>query len=341
MVRLQESGAASRTFRRCSSGSCTEPPVESWTTRSVASWSAWTVSVRRVRSRLGRWSSSRMCTWIIAAPAASHSRAVVTSSSRVVGSWGQSALVVSAPVGATVTRRASDGTVMASSCQRACGLVLRRPSGGGAGRGCRARAPGARRRGTSRGCWRRCRGWSRSEWGGASRWTTSIVRLAPKPIAVQSVTRRRSEEQAADEAEGHEHHDVEGELDLGGVDGDAEPCCEVDDAGDGAAGEAGVGGPDEVDDPAQVDGVREPEGGAELAGHGVSLWGWVGGWWWLAGSRYARRGGSRRLLAGARRARPTGGPLLFAIGLLDLRGRRGVARVRGCVEVWWGCWRGC
>ena len=51
-----------------------------------------------------------MCTWIIAAPAASHSRAVATSSSRVVGSCGQSALLVSAPVGATVTNRASVGT---------------------------------------------------------------------------------------------------------------------------------------------------------------------------------------------------------------------------------------
>ena len=109
MVRLHESGAASRTLSRRSSGSCTEPPVESWTTRSVPSCSAVTVSVSRPRSSVGRWSASRMCTWIIAAPAASHSLAVATSSSSVVGSWGQSSLAVSAPVGATVI---SSGSAM-------------------------------------------------------------------------------------------------------------------------------------------------------------------------------------------------------------------------------------
>jgi hypothetical protein len=43
-----------------------------------------------------------MCTWIIPAPAASQAFASVTSSARVVGNCGQSALSTSAPVGATV-----------------------------------------------------------------------------------------------------------------------------------------------------------------------------------------------------------------------------------------------
>jgi D-tyrosyl-tRNA(Tyr) deacylase len=60
-----------------------------------------------------------MWTWIIAAPAASHSRAVWTSSSSVVGSWGQSAFAVSAPVGATVMRILSGDVVgTVASCQR-------------------------------------------------------------------------------------------------------------------------------------------------------------------------------------------------------------------------------
>jgi hypothetical protein len=46
--------------------------------------------------------------WIIAAPAASHSAAVRAISSGVVGSCGQSALAVSAPVGATVISSSSD-----------------------------------------------------------------------------------------------------------------------------------------------------------------------------------------------------------------------------------------
>ncbi len=62
---------------------------------------------------MGRCSSSRMCTWIIAAPAASHRWAVSTSSASVVGSCGQSAFVVSAPVGATVTSSLSEGALMA------------------------------------------------------------------------------------------------------------------------------------------------------------------------------------------------------------------------------------
>ena len=54
--------------------------------------------------------------WISEAPAASQRRAVSTSSSRVVGSCGTSALVCSAPVGATVMRvPAVDDVVMASS----------------------------------------------------------------------------------------------------------------------------------------------------------------------------------------------------------------------------------
>ncbi len=51
---------------------------------------------------MGWCDASRMCTWIIAAPAASQRFAVSTSSSRVVGSAGTSAFAVSAPVGATV-----------------------------------------------------------------------------------------------------------------------------------------------------------------------------------------------------------------------------------------------
>src|SRR5215470_8741200 len=43
-----------------------------------------------------------MCTWMTAAPAAWHSLAVVTSSSRVTGSGGTADFCDSAPVGATV-----------------------------------------------------------------------------------------------------------------------------------------------------------------------------------------------------------------------------------------------
>ena len=86
IVRLHESGSASSTASRASSGSCTEPPVESCTTRPVFSRSAATVSFRRLASRVGRCSSSRMWTWTIAAPAASQRWEVSTSSSRVVGS---------------------------------------------------------------------------------------------------------------------------------------------------------------------------------------------------------------------------------------------------------------
>src|SRR5215813_7480833 len=43
-----------------------------------------------------------MCTWMTAAPAAWHSLAVVTSSSRVTGSAGTADFCDSAPVGATV-----------------------------------------------------------------------------------------------------------------------------------------------------------------------------------------------------------------------------------------------
>src|SRR3954454_1725744 len=54
-----------------------------------------------------------MWRWIIAAPDASQRLAVSTSSSRVVGSAGQSAFAVSAPVGATVIRV----DAMNESCQ--------------------------------------------------------------------------------------------------------------------------------------------------------------------------------------------------------------------------------
>src|ERR1039458_7898565 len=45
-----------------------------------------------------------MCMWISEAPAPWHATAASTSSASVVGSWGQSLLAVSAPVGATVIR---------------------------------------------------------------------------------------------------------------------------------------------------------------------------------------------------------------------------------------------
>ncbi len=85
-VSEQESGAASSTASRASSGSRTLPPVESWTTRLVLSRSAATVASSRPRSSVGRACSSRMCTWTSAAPAASQAFASATSSSSVVGS---------------------------------------------------------------------------------------------------------------------------------------------------------------------------------------------------------------------------------------------------------------
>ena len=45
-VRLQESGSASSTVSRFSRGSCTLPPVESWTMREVCSRSAATLALR-------------------------------------------------------------------------------------------------------------------------------------------------------------------------------------------------------------------------------------------------------------------------------------------------------
>ena len=61
-----------------------------------------TVARSRPGSSVGSAASSRMCTWMIEAPSASHSLAVDTSSSRVTGSGGTAALLLSAPVGATV-----------------------------------------------------------------------------------------------------------------------------------------------------------------------------------------------------------------------------------------------
>ena len=84
---------------------CTAPPVDSWTMRPVPSRSAATVSVSLPASRVGRAASSLMCTWITAAPAASHSLAVIDQ--LVQGDRerpAQSALSASAPVGATVIR---------------------------------------------------------------------------------------------------------------------------------------------------------------------------------------------------------------------------------------------
>src|SRR6476659_10103970 len=65
---------------------------------------AATGTASRLTSRVGRASSSLMCTWTTAAPAASHSLAVTTSSARVTGRAGTAALSASAPVGATVIR---------------------------------------------------------------------------------------------------------------------------------------------------------------------------------------------------------------------------------------------
>ena len=56
---------------------------------------------------MGWWEVSRTWRWIIAAPAASQSAAVRAISSGVVGSCGQSAFAVSAPVGATVMSSSS------------------------------------------------------------------------------------------------------------------------------------------------------------------------------------------------------------------------------------------
>src|SRR5215207_10940683 len=96
------SGSASRTRSRCSSGSVTAPPEESWTMSSVSARSAATVSRSRPRSSVGLAASSRMCTWMMLAPTASQSFPVATSSSSVTGRAGTSALADSAPVGATV-----------------------------------------------------------------------------------------------------------------------------------------------------------------------------------------------------------------------------------------------
>src|SRR6266700_641539 len=103
-VSEQASGAASRTASRLAKLSVTAPPVDSWTMRSVPSRSAATVSASLLPSSVGRAASSLMCTWMTAAPAASHSLAVTTSSPRVTGRAGAADLSASAPVGATVIR---------------------------------------------------------------------------------------------------------------------------------------------------------------------------------------------------------------------------------------------
>src|SRR6266540_1930014 len=104
IVQEAMSGAASSTASRSDSGSMTAPPVDSCTISRVASRSAATVSRSRTGSSDGNACPSRMCTWITLAPSASHSSAVLTSSSRVTVSAGTSALLYSAPVGATVIR---------------------------------------------------------------------------------------------------------------------------------------------------------------------------------------------------------------------------------------------
>src|ERR1700730_6212614 len=103
-VSEQASGAASSTASRAAKLSVTAPPVDSWTMRPVPSRSAVTVSASRATSSVGRAASSLMCTWTTAAPAASHSLAVTTSSFRVTGRAGAADLSASAPVGATVMR---------------------------------------------------------------------------------------------------------------------------------------------------------------------------------------------------------------------------------------------
>src|ERR1700745_4124116 len=76
----------------------------------LLSRSAWTVSLSRLRSRVGRARSSRIGTWMTEAPAASHSRAVFTSLFSVTGSPGCCSLSASAPVGATVMSVVPDPT---------------------------------------------------------------------------------------------------------------------------------------------------------------------------------------------------------------------------------------
>jgi hypothetical protein len=98
------SGPASSTASRSDSGSVTAPPEDSWTIRSVDCRRAATVARSRPWSRVGWAWSSRMCTCTMAAPSASHSLAVATSSSSVTGSAGTAALLLSAPVGAIVIR---------------------------------------------------------------------------------------------------------------------------------------------------------------------------------------------------------------------------------------------
>src|SRR5262249_58563166 len=120
----------------------------------------------RERSSVGRASASLICTWTTAAPAAWHSFAVVTSSSRVTGSAGTADFSDSAPVGATVIKvAAADGLLLmiracllsparvhpgaAASCRRArlaCGRGGGEGAAGGRGRprqGGRSRPPRA------------------------------------------------------------------------------------------------------------------------------------------------------------------------------------------------------
>ena len=104
-VSEHESGSASSTVSRWSSGSCTLPPVDSWTISEVCSRSASTVALQAARVERRRGARRRGCAGgSSTAPAASQATAVSTSSSSVVGSCGKSALATSAPVGATVMR---------------------------------------------------------------------------------------------------------------------------------------------------------------------------------------------------------------------------------------------
>src|SRR6266568_4803744 len=126
-VSEQASGAASRTARRLAKLSVTAPPVDSWTMRPVPSRSAITVSVSLLTSSVGSAASFLMCTWMTAAPAASPSLAVTTSSFSVTGRAGTADLLASAPVGATVIRvfalPAMEGTVPPAGPARRHGQV--------------------------------------------------------------------------------------------------------------------------------------------------------------------------------------------------------------------------
>ena len=103
-VSEHESGSASSTVSRWSSGSWTDPPVGQLDDQVGRLADRVHRRAQHPASRVGACAASRMCRWTIDAPAASQRTAVSTSSASVVGSCGTSALLDSAPVGATVMR---------------------------------------------------------------------------------------------------------------------------------------------------------------------------------------------------------------------------------------------